>query len=64
MLAAISVILRISMLLAISMSVFISDDIKFTKRFAEAGKIFGIEILDHIIIGNGVFSSLKEMNKF
>lgn len=44
---------------------FPSDsDIKLTKRFAEAGKIFGIEILDHIIIGNGIFSSLKKMNKF
>lgn len=40
------------------------NDIKLTKRCVEAGRIFGIEILDHIIIGNGVFSSLKEMNKF
>lgn len=40
------------------------NDIKMTKRVAEAGKIFGIEILDHVIIGNGIFSSLKKMNKF
>lgn len=40
------------------------SDIKLTKRFFEAGKIFGIEVIDHIIIGNGVFSSLKKMNKF
>ena len=40
------------------------NDIKMTKRIAEAGKIFGIEILDHVIIGNGIFSSLKKMNKF
>lgn len=39
-------------------------DIKMTKRVVEAGKIFGIEILDHVIIGNGIFSSLKKMNKF
>lgn len=40
------------------------NDIKLTLRFAEAGRLFGIEVLDHIIIGNGVFSSLKKMNKF
>ena len=40
------------------------NDIKMTRRMAEAGKIFGIEILDHVIIGNGIFSSLKKMNKF
>ena len=40
------------------------SDIKLTKRFFEAGKLFGIEVIDHIIIGNGVFSSLKKMNKF
>lgn len=40
------------------------SDIKMTKRVVEAGKIFGIEILDHVIIGNGIFSSLKKMNKF
>lgn len=40
------------------------NDIKLTKRLFEAGKLFGIEVVDHIIIGNGVFSSLKKMNKF
>lgn len=40
------------------------NDLKFTRRCIEAGKIFGIEVLDHIIIGNGIFSSLKKMNKF
>lgn len=39
-------------------------DVDSTRRFYEAGKIFGIELLDHIIIGNGVFASLKKMNKF
>ncbi len=28
-------------------------DIKLTKRFAEVGKIIGIELLDHIIFCNG-----------
>lgn len=39
-------------------------DVSFTKRIAEAGKIFGIEVVDHIVIGNGVYASLKKMNKF
>ncbi len=40
------------------------NDVKFTFRIAEAGKIFGIDVMDHIIIGNGVFASLKELNKY
>lgn len=36
------------------------DDINITRRLIEAGKIMGIDILDHIIIGNGVFVSMKE----
>jgi DNA repair protein RadC len=36
------------------------EDIKITKRLTEAGKIIGIEVLDHVIIGDGVFVSLKE----
>lgn len=40
------------------------NDVKFTKRMCDAGKLFGIEVIDHIIIGNGVFASLKKMNKF
>ena len=37
------------------------DDINITKRLVEAGKILGIEILDHIIIGeNGKYYSFKE----
>lgn len=39
------------------------DDIKFTKKIINAGEIFGIEIIDHIIIGDGKFSSLKRMKK-
>jgi DNA repair protein RadC len=35
------------------------DDIKLTKRLIEAGGIVGIEILDHIIIGDGRYISLK-----
>ena len=40
------------------------SDVKMTIRLAEAGKLFGIEVIDHIIIGNGIFASLKELNKY
>lgn len=36
------------------------DDIEITKRLVEAGKILGVDILDHIIIGDGIFFSMKE----
>ncbi|MBT3721291.1 DNA repair protein RadC [archaeon] len=39
------------------------EDIKITKQLIIAGKIIGIPILDHIIIGNNKFISLKERNK-
>lgn len=37
-----------------------NEDIKITKRLVEGGKILGIEVLDHIIIGDGVYLSFKE----
>ncbi|MEI4829462.1 MULTISPECIES: RadC family protein [Bacillus] len=36
------------------------EDIEVTKRLVECGKIIGIEILDHIIIGDHKFVSLKD----
>lgn len=36
-----------------------NEDIQVTKRLIEAGKIVGVEVLDHIIIGDR-YSSLKE----
>ena len=36
------------------------DDIKITKKLVESGKILGIEVLDHIIIGKNNFCSFKE----
>jgi len=36
-------------------------DIKTTNRLVEAGKIMGIEILDHIIVGDEGYVSLKQM---
>lgn len=36
------------------------QDIEITKRAVEAGKIVGVEVLDHIIIGNPGYVSLKD----
>ena len=36
------------------------DDIGITRRLIEAGRILGIDVLDHIIIGDGRFISMKE----
>jgi DNA repair protein RadC len=35
------------------------EDIEVTKRLLEAGKIIGIEVLDHIIVGESSYCSLK-----
>ena len=40
------------------------DDIKITQRLLEAGELLGIDVLDHIIIGDGKFVSLKERQLF
>lgn len=36
------------------------EDIEITKRLQQAGKILGIELLDHIIIATNGYTSLKE----
>lgn len=36
------------------------EDISMTRRLCEVGEIVGIDVLDHIIIGDGEFISLKE----
>ncbi len=38
-----------------------TQDIQLTNRLAEVGKLIGIELLDHIIIGDGEYSSLKRL---
>jgi len=40
------------------------DDIKLTKRLAEAGEIVGIDVLDHLIIGDKNDLSLKREGLF
>jgi DNA repair protein RadC len=39
------------------------EDLEITRRLAEVGKLIGIEVLDHIIIGDHVFISLKERDQ-
>lgn len=36
------------------------EDIQVTKRLVEVGKTVGIEVLDHIVIGNGSYLSFQE----
>jgi len=36
------------------------EDIETTRRLVEAGKIMGIEVLDHVIIGEQRYFSMKE----
>ena len=36
------------------------EDIELTQRLVEAGRIMGIELLDHLIVGKRGFVSLKE----
>ncbi|MFY4774722.1 RadC family protein [Metabacillus sp. RGM 3146] len=36
------------------------EDIEVTKRLSECGKVIGIELLDHLIIGDQKYVSLKE----
>lgn len=36
------------------------EDVRITKRVYEAGAMIGIELLDHIVIGNNCYVSLKE----
>ena len=40
------------------------DDISLTKRLAEAGEIMGIDVLDHVIIGERGYLSLKREGLF
>ena len=38
------------------------DDIAITKRLTEAGKLLGIEIIDHMIVSGNGWTSFKEIN--
>ena len=41
-----------------------TDDIELTKRLFEAGKIIGIDVLDHIILSDHTYLSLKKEGLF
>lgn len=36
------------------------EDVEVTRRMVEAGKIVGIQVLDHLVIGRPGYTSLKE----
>jgi len=36
------------------------DDHHLTRRLVDAGKLIGVEVLDHIIVGDGCYFSFKE----
>jgi DNA repair protein RadC len=36
------------------------DDVMITRALVQAGKMLDIEVLDHLVIGNGRWVSLKE----
>lgn len=36
------------------------DDIEITKRIREAGDLLGVQLLDHIVVGDGVYCSMNE----
>lgn len=40
------------------------EDIEITRRLAEVGNIIGIQVLDHIIIGENGFVSMKDQGVF
>ena len=40
------------------------EDIELTERLVEVGKIMGIKVLDHIIVGDENYCSLKEKGIF
>lgn len=39
-----------------------AEDIRLTKQLSEAGKVLGISVLDHIIIGDGTYVSFADEN--
>ena len=38
------------------------DDIRMTRHFARAAELLDMEVLDHVIIGDGVYTSLHDRN--
>lgn len=40
------------------------DDVELTRRLRAAGVLMGIEVVDHIVLGDARYCSLKEMGQF
>lgn len=40
------------------------EDIEVTKRLVEAGLIIGVEMIDHIVLGDDSYVSMKESGYF
>ncbi len=40
------------------------DDVALTDRLVEAGELMGIEVLDHVVLGDGQFCSVRELGRF
>jgi DNA repair protein RadC len=40
-----------------------ADDVALTQRLVEAGRLLGIDVLDHIVIGDGVWVSFMELGR-
>lgn len=39
------------------------DDVTLTDRLVEAGELIGIDVLDHVVLGDGQFCSLRELGR-
>lgn len=37
------------------------DDVAITRRLVEAGRLLGVEVIDHVIVGDGRYASLREL---
>ena len=40
------------------------QDIEVTKRLIKASEVLGIRLIDHVIVGNGCFTSMKSEGLF
>ena len=40
-----------------------SEDLQVTRQIAEAGELLGITLLDHIIVGDRCYQSLRNTNR-
>ena len=37
------------------------DDVELTRRLASAGTLMGIDVVDHVVLGDARYCSFKEM---